>query len=312
MLQREKQPAGTVRPIMRRLWIVLALALALASTGAAPLAAAEDEAKPGCDEPKLASTLLDTQVRTRDVSPLRAVAPAPLAPCRGVRPGAEIHIPKVDSEGTESTGLCTLNFMFIGTDAKRNKHVYMGTAGHCLLAETNIDREKGEHHWAPGKGPVVEDADGNRIGEFAYAILSGPKDIGLIRIDYGVKVSSQMCWFGGPTGINNDITTKSVNIHHYGHGLAVGDTLPARTSVAYGMRDKDEVTAVGVVIPGDSGGAAISSDGRAIGVVVSIGASFSASPLGGGTVGITRLKPQIERAEKVLKQRIRMVTAPLI
>lgn len=308
MPQRQQSDAGTVSSIMRRLWIVLALALALASTGAAPIAAAEDEqAKPGCDEPKLASQLIDTQVRTRDVSPLRAVGAAPVAPCTGVRPGAEIHIPKGDS-----TGLCTLNFAFIGTDSRKRKHVYMGTAGHCLLAETNVDREKGEHHWAPGKGPVVQDADGKRIGEFAYAILSGPKDIGLIRIDNGVKVSGQMCWFGGPTGINNDLTSNTVNIHHYGHGLAIGDILPARTSVAYGMRNVDEVTAMGIVIPGDSGGAAISSDGRAVGVVVSIGASFSASPLSAGTVGITRLTPQIQRAEKVLKQRIRMVTAPLL
>lgn len=301
---------------MRRFWIFLALALVLASTGAAPVVAdtgaVEGGSKAGCDEPKLASSLVDEAVRTRDVSPVRSVAPAPLAPCKGVRPGAEIHIPKVDSDGNESTGLCTLNFVFIGTDALRNKHVYVGTAGHCLLAETNVDREKGEHHWAPGKGPEVQDANGDRIGEFAYAILSGPKDIGLIRIDYGVKVSSQMCWFGGPTGMNNDLTSAMVNIHHYGHGLAIGDVLPARTSVAYGMRNKDEVTAVGVVIPGDSGGAAISSDGRAVGVVVSIGASFSASPLGGGTVGITRLKPQIERAEQVLKQRIRLVRAPLL
>ena len=293
---------------MRRHWIVLALTLALASTGAAPLGAAEEQApKPGCDEPKLAAQLIDTDVLTRDVSPVRSVGPAPVAPCKGVRPGSEIRIPKGDS-----TGLCTLNFLFVGTDANRQKHVYMGTAGHCLLAETNVDREKGEHHWAPGKGPVVQDPSGKRIGEFAYAILSGPKDIGLIRIDYGVAVSPQMCWFGGPTGVNNDRTTNTVNIHHYGHGLAIGDVAPARTSVAYGMRNKDEVTALGVVIPGDSGGAAISSDGRAVGVVVSIGASFSASPMAFGTVGITRLAPQIAQAEKVLKQRIRMVTAPLL
>lgn len=291
---------------MRRLWIVLVLLLALATTGAAPAAvAAEDH--PGCDEPTLVSRIVETGVLTRDVSPVRSVGAAPLAPCTGVRPGAEIHIPKGDS-----TGLCTLNFAFIGVDRLKRKHVYMGTAGHCLLAETNIDREKGEHHWAPGKGPVVEDADGNRIGEFAYAILAGPKDFALIRIDHGVKLSAQMCWFGGPTGINNDITGNTVNLHHYGHGLAVGDVTPARTSVAYGMRDKNEVTALGVVIPGDSGGAAISSDGRAVGVVVSIGASFRAQPLTFGTVGITRLAPQLARAEQVLKQRIRMATAPLL
>lgn len=293
---------------MRRIWLVLVLLVALASTGAAPVASAAEETGKDCGEPRLVSDIVRTgRLHARDVSPVRSVGPAPVAPCTGVRPGAAIHIPKGDT-----TGLCTLNFAFIGTDALKRRHVYMGTAGHCLLAETNVDREKGEHHWAPGKGPVVNDPTGKRIGEFAYAILSGPKDFALIRIDYGVKLSAQMCWFGGPTGINNDLTGKTVNIHHYGHGLAVGDVLPARTSVAYGMRDKNEVTALGVVIPGDSGGAAISSDGRAVGVVVSVGASFQASPLTFGTVGITRLRPQVTRAEQVLKQRLVMATAPLL
>lgn len=288
---------------MRRLCVVIMLALGLAATGVTPVASAEPDER-ACDKPVLAGELAGGRVLTRRVSPVRAFSPLP---CDGVRPGGAIKIPKGDD-----ASLCTLNFMYIGRDAKGRKHVYMGTAGHCLLARSNIDKDRGEHRWAPGKGPVVTDVNDRRIGEFAYAIMQGKKDFALIRIDNGVRVNPQMCWFGGPTGINNDRTRASTNVHHYGHGLAIGDVLPARTSVAYGMPDRDEVDALGVVIPGDSGGPAISSDGRAVGVVITIGLTFRADPLGGGTVGISRLQPQLDRAARVLQQRIDVVKAPLI
>lgn len=288
---------------MRRLIVVVLFALGLVAMGVAPVASAEPHPR-ACDRPVLVGDLTGARVRTRQVSPVRAFSPLP---CDGVRPGGAIQIPK-----TDGNSLCTLNFMYIGVDPKGAKHVYMGTAGHCLLAESNIDKDRGEHAWPPGKGPAVTDINGKRIGEFAYAIMQGKKDFALVRIDYGVRVSPQMCWFGGPTGVNNDTTAANTTIHHYGHGLAIGDVMPARTSVAYGMRDPDEVTALGVVIPGDSGGPAITSDGRAIGVVISIGVNFSAQPLGGGTVGLTRIAPQLARAGQVLRQRIAIVTAPLV
>jgi len=288
---------------MRRLWVVVVFALGLMAMGVAPVASAEPDER-ACDKSVLAGDLAGGRIRTRQVSPVRAVSPLP---CDGVRPGGAIKIPK----GDESS-LCTLNFMYIGMDPKGGKHVYMGTAGHCLLAESNIDKDRGEHRWAPGKGPVVTDVNDKRIGEFAYAIMQGKKDFALVRIDYGVRVNPQMCWFGGPTGINNDRTRASTNVHHYGHGLAIGDVLPARTSVAYGIPDPDEVDALGVVIPGDSGGPSITSDGRALGVVITIGVTFRADPLGGGTVGISRIQPQLNRAALVLKQRITIVKAPLI
>jgi len=299
---------------MRRLWLVFVLSLVLGGTGATPATATAPEP---CDKPQAAELVAEQLAATSDlpsrpdilaqaqqVSLARSFSPVP---CDGVRPGGEIRIPKEDA-----TSSCTLNFLFIGTDARKQKHVYMGTAGHCLLAETNLDTDKGEHAWPPGKGPIVTDRSGKRIGTFAYAILQGKKDFALIRIDNGIGVSPQMCWFGGPTGVNKDITSATVPIHHYGHGVGIGQTVPARTSLAYGMRNVDEVTAVGLVIPGDSGGPAIGPDGRAVGVVVSIGVSFTGDPLGGGTVGITRLTPQLERAAKVLQQRIGMATAKLL
>ena len=87
-----------------------------------------------------------------------------------------------------------------GSDGSR----YIGTAGHCILGESPIGGDVGEESWAPGTGPVARDGDGNRIGEFAYAILQDPKDFALIRLDPGVAANPQMCHFGGPTGTNTD------------------------------------------------------------------------------------------------------------
>jgi hypothetical protein len=230
-----------------------------------------------------------------------------LTRCTGVRPGAVLNT---------DTGVCSFNFMFRGSDGNR----YMGTAGHCILVDSTTGAMAAstmseEEVYSPGSGPKAMDSDGKRIGEFAYAILSDPKDFALIRLDRGVEASPQMCHFGGPTGLNADRppVTEPVVLNQYGQGVALGSLLPARSLLALGMPDPDHVFAQGVVLPGDSGSGVISSDGRAVGVAVSTGAHLGGvgtSGLDTGLVGITRLKPQLERAEKMLGIDLEMVTAP--
>jgi hypothetical protein len=159
--------------------------------------------------------------------------------------------------------------------------------------------------WPAGTGPVARDAGGNRIGEFAYAILQSPKDFSLIRLDPQVPASAAMCHFGGPTGINNDrpSLTQPVVLNYAGNGIAVGSLLPARSALAMGMPDPDHVFAQGVALPGDSGSGIISSDGRAVGVVVTVGVhtgTIGVSGVDTGVIGITRLSPQVQRAQQVL------------
>jgi hypothetical protein len=199
-------------------------------------------------------------------------------------------------------GFCTLNFMF--TDGTNR---YMGTAGHCAV-------NGGEHVW-PSAGPVALDGDGNRIGQFVYAVLEDPKDFALIRLDSTVEASAQMCHFGGPTGLNSALTGSPVLLHHYGNGLAIGSLVPARSAVALGMPDPDHVFANGAAIFGDSGSGVISSDGGAVGVLVTIGvhlASLGTDGVDAGVVGITRIGPQIARAGQLLGTGFSLVTAPLL
>jgi hypothetical protein len=95
----------------------------------------------------------------------------------------------------------------------------------------------------------------------------------------------------------------------------VGTVLPARTALAIGMPDPDHVFANGVVVPGDSGSGIISSDGRAVGVIVTTGvhtASIGTSGVDAGTMGITRLAPQIARAAQVTGVNYTLQTAPTL
>lgn len=224
-----------------------------------------------------------------------SAAPVGAGGCGGVRPGAPVE---------SREGFCTLNFVFRGSDGRR----YVGTAGHCILGEGSLGGENaGERSWRPGDGPRAKDSQGNRIGRFAYAALRNEKDFALIRLRDGVDPNARMCHFGGPTGTHGGRPSRTVTLNHYGNGLGVGDVLPARSMIAQGMPNRDHVFAQGIVVPGDSGGPVIfeanGGDGRAVGLTVTTGvhaASIGTRGIDAGTVGITRIPPQLERAERVL------------
>lgn len=236
-----------------------------------------------------------------DLIEVPVAAPVGTGPCPGVRPGGLVESDK---------GQCTFNFLFQGSDGSR----YIGTAGHCILGESPIGGEDaGEQSWAPGAGPEARDGSGTRIGEFAYAVLQDPKDFALIRLDAGVVANPQMCHFGGPTGVNSDTPSTPVVLQHFGHGIGVGTVLPARSAVALGMPDPDHVYGLGAVVPGDSGGGIQSDDGRAVGVIVTTGVhsgGLGTSGADAGTMGVTRLAPQVARAESVLGVGLALQTAP--
>jgi len=274
--------------------VTLGLATATASLGGAPVSALPPLPGGGGG----ANWTLDgTPCRLIEVP---TAAPVGTGPCPGVRPGAIVN---------SDTGQCTFNFLFQGSDGRR----YIGTAGHCILGESPVGGDVGEESWAPGTGPEARDGNDQRIGEFAYAILQDPKDFALIRLDPGVAADPQMCHFGGPTGVNADMPSSLVTLQHFGNGIGVGSVLPARTAFAIGMPDPDHVFAQGAIVPGDSGSAIISDDGRAVGVIVTVGVHSSSIGTGGidaGVMGITRLPPQVARAQQVLGLALSLQTAP--
>ena len=132
-----------------------------------------------------------------------------------------------------------------------------------------------------------------------------PRDFALIRLDPGVTANAEVCHFGGPTGLNEELSGMPVVLSYYGGGVLTGDLLPARSALALSLRDPDEVFLTGLATPGDSGSPVLDPEGRAVGVLVTVGLLLGGvGPSGSelGTVGVTRLGPQLREAERVLGQ----------
>jgi hypothetical protein len=253
--------------------------------------------------------------------------PAPVGSgrCPGVRPGGRV---------LSTIGDCTLNFLFRASDGAR----YIGTAGHCAdLGDDNTFKDSDnagngriERIWVWGTGPVAKDVTGSRIGEFVYAIVYAPKDFALIRLDPHVAASPEMCHFGTPRGVysTTDAGQAAVFLRYYGNAEGVGEVAPARTAVALGTPNPDHVFAAGLALPGDSGAGVMTADGLAVGVLVTTGLSglalerdhnrlpapkdlpeASEKGVDLGTMGITRLGPQLERASQKLGVSLQLITA---
>jgi hypothetical protein len=225
-------------------------------------------------------------------------APVGVGRCPGVRPGALL-----ETRLGSRPAFCTMNFLFRDGSGDR----YIGTAGHCIL------NNNGERKWNPGAGPIAKDGQGRAIGRFRYAVLRGEKDFALIKLNESGsnRAKARMCHFGGPTGVDATRPRRTVTLQHYGQGIVTGNLTPARTFLANGMPDRDHVFAKGIVAPGDSGGPVTRrGSGRAVGLVVTVGAHFGGSLRDNGTVGITRVPPQEARAENVIGRRLEVVKAP--
>lgn len=288
----------------KSLTLATALALPLVSTAVPTCAGTLDSGSPA--DPTLSDTSAANWTlggRPTTLIEVPTATPVGVGSCPGVRPGAVVR---------SDAGQCTFNFLFEASDGRR----YIGTAGHCILRQDDSGGDVGERSWPPGTGPAARTAAGDRVGEFAYAILEDPKDFALIRLDPVASARAGMCHFGGPTGVNDDRpdATSPVDLNYFGEGVGVSTVAPARSAMALGMPDRDHVYAQGAAVPGDSGSGVISGDGRAVGVLVTVGVhtgGIGTSGIDTGLVGITRLSPQVRRAERVLGVDLVLREAPV-
>jgi hypothetical protein len=285
---------------MRRSMIILGLA-ALTAT-ALPLRAGADEGGRSC---------APIHVPT-------ASAPVGTGGCPGVRPGSRLL--------NNFNGLCTANFLFRSPDGTR----YIATAAHCIGEAEGGGDNPHEQVWPPGRGPKALDASGRVIGRFAYGALEShgtgvgvtyDRNFALIRLDAAIEASPEVCFFGGPSGVYTADTADTLVLHYYGGGDAVGDVLPARSGVAQGTPEPNYVYATGLALAGDGGSPVVTADGLAVGMLVTFsahGVGFSTSPGGPppayvesqqGTIGITRLAPQLARASAAMGIPLELVTA---
>lgn len=232
------------------------------------------------------------------VSRTAAATPVGLPARAGVQPGGIV---------VSDVAVCTLNFLFHDGRGVR----YIGTAGHCILPDHGGDRQV---VWPPGTGPVARDGSDRRIGEFAFAVHDHPQDFALVRLDPGVPARPELAHFGGPTGVNVDQHGDVVVLQYYGEASDTGALLPARSGLAVGLPEAGYVKAIGAATGGDSGSGVISADGRAVGVLVASeprGITIGPNGVDGGTIEISRLLPQMHRAQEALGVHLSLQTAAL-
>ena len=258
---------------------VLGVAPATASPAVELASAAPDD----CDRARATSEILTSGGGDEEPAPVGTTL------CRGVRPGAPVSI--------NGEGPCTLNFAIEGVDKDDNVTRYIGTAAHCALSGY------GEVVWAPGTGPRAEDGTGRYIGNVVFAVYDSRKDLALIRLNPGIGVNPAMCHFGGPTGFNTSQTSDWTELNYTGQGDVFRSYAPSRTAFAPGMQDADRIYAYGANTFGDSGAPVTSTDGRAVGVAVTIATGQN------GTIGISRIVPPLQRAANRLGLTLYMLTA---
>jgi hypothetical protein len=221
-------------------------------------------------------------------------APAQAAPQWAPAASAAIHPgTQMYTEGAQ----CTANFVY--TDGSGS--VYVGYAAHCAglgeatdtdgcLAEslplgTRVTFNEG--------GSLIDEGTQVGAGTLVYsswltmhqlgttdANTCAYNDLALVKVDAAdvSKVNPSIPFWGGPTGIDTDGTAAGDRVWTYGNSsLRAGiSALSPHTGISLGDSAADggwshPLYTVTPGVPGDSGSAFLSADGKAIGVLSTLG-----------------------------------------
>lgn len=222
------------------------------------------------------------------------VAPASAAPTWApadqatLTPGVQAY-----TEG----GQCTANFVF--TDAAGG--VYLGYAAHCAGTGEATQTDGCESGSLP-LGTKVDFAEGGSLvssgtrlggGTLAYSSWLAMQDNGetdadtcayndfaLVKVDAAdvSKVNPSIPFWGGPTGIDTDGLGAGESVWSYGNSsLRAGlELLSPKQGISLGDEAADEgwshlLYTVTPGVPGDSGSAFLSADGKAVGTLSTLG-----------------------------------------
>jgi hypothetical protein len=221
-------------------------------------------------------------------------APATAAPQWAPADSAEIH-PGVQmyTEGAQ----CTANFVF--SDAAGD--VFVGYAAHCAgLGEATDTSGCGQDSVPLGTkvtfnegGSLVDEGTVVGSGTLAYSSWTTMNELGtddantcayndlaLVKVDDADlgKVNPSIPFWGGPTGIDTDGTAAGDRVYSYGNSSLRGGItlLSPKTGISLGDSADDggwshPLYTVTPGVPGDSGSAFVSADGKAIGTLSTLG-----------------------------------------
>jgi hypothetical protein len=192
---------------------------------------------------------------------------------------------------------CTANFVY--TDDEGN--VYIGYAAHCAGTGGSTDTNGCNVDSVPLGTPVDFTNNGSLISEgtivghgtLAYsswitehqlgttdANTCAYNDLALVKVDSAdvAKVNPSVPFWGGPTGIDTDVTQLGDQLYTYGNSsLRFGiSALSPHTGISLGDAAADggwshPLYTVSPGIPGDSGSGFLSADGSAVGVLSTLG-----------------------------------------
>ena len=236
----------------------------------------------------ISSAVLGTALAT--AAPATAVGATAWAPAdtAQIHPGTMMY-----TDGAQ----CTANFVY--TDASAN--VYVGYAAHCAGTGSSTDTDGCKTDSLPLGTKVDFTNDGNLASEgtivghgtLVYsswitehklgttdANTCAYNDLALVKVDAADvgKVNPSVPFWGGPTGIDTDGTAAGDRVYTYGNSSLRGgvSALSPHTGVSLGDDAADggwshPLYTLTPGIPGDSGSGFMSADGKAIGVLSTLG-----------------------------------------
>jgi hypothetical protein len=233
----------------------------------------------------LGTTLVAAPSSTAVAARNTAWAPAGSA---AITPGTQMY-----TEGAQCTG----NFVF--TDSSGG--VYVGYAAHCAGLGEATDTNGCENESVPLGTQVTFNEGGSLVsegtqvgtGELVYsswrtmrargetdANTCAYNDFALVKVSAGdvAKVNPSIPFWGGPTGIDTDGTAAGDRVYSYGNSSLRGGitALSPKTGVSLGDAAADggwshPLYTVTPGVPGDSGSAFVSADGKAVGTLSTLG-----------------------------------------
>ena len=221
-------------------------------------------------------------------------APAQAAPQWAPAATAQIHPgTMMYTQGAQ----CTANFVYTDSSAD----VYVGYAAHCAGLGEATDTDGCLADSLPLGTPVTFNEGGSLVdegtvvgnGTLVYSSWLKEKELGttdpnicayndlaLVKVDAADvgKVNPSIPFWGGPTGIDTDGTAAGDRVWTYGNSsLRAGVAqLSPHTGISLGDSAADggwthPLYTVSPGVPGDSGSAFLSADGKAIGTLSTLG-----------------------------------------
>ena len=244
---------------------------------------------------QLAATIAAATITLMTALLLVAMPPsANAAPTWAPADSAKIHPgTMMYTEGAQCTG----NFVF--TDGAGT--VYVGYAAHCAGTGSSTDTDGCKTQSLPLGTKVTFNEGGSLLSEgpqvgsgtLAYSSWNTMRKVGetntnacayndlaLVKVSAAdvSKVNPSIPFWGGPTGIDTDGTATGDRVYTYGNSsLRAGiSLLSPHTGISLGDQAADggwshPLYTVTPGIPGDSGSAFVSGDGKAIGVLSTLG-----------------------------------------